>query len=152
MKKLVLTAAIAATVVLVGVVGAVSAHEVRITVACAAGGIQVDGIYFTGNPAGSEPIHSPVTVTGPEGYSESYEVTTATWSHTFPLGPNGSYHIDWPDAGQYAQDFVVDCAAPTPEPTPEPTPTSEPTPRPTPSVVGPPTPTPVRTLPPTDTD
>lgn len=113
---------VAAIVMLLALAPAVLAHEVAIEVVCGQG-ITVNGIFFTGNPADSEPLRSPVTVTGPGGYSESFEVTEATWSHTFPLGPNGAYHIDWPEAGSFAQDFTVDCAVPTPTPTPRPTPT-----------------------------
>lgn len=141
-RQLTILAAVVLTSIslIVSVVGFATAHETIVSVRCGEG-IQVVGHFFTGNPPDTEPIHSPVTITGPEGYSESFEVTTAEWAHTFPLGPNGQYHIDWPEAGQFAQDFTVDCAEPTPTPTV----------RPTPSTHGLPTPTPHRTVPPTDT-
>ena len=108
-----LPAIVLAFVGLLAFAAPVSAHEIQsIDVDCDAGGITVTGILF------GEDLPRLVTVSGPEGYVETFNVTTDTWTHVFPLGANGTYSIDWPDAGDFATTFEVDCeeavAAPTP--------------------------------------
>lgn len=116
-----------ALVLLLAAAGSVAAHEISgIDVRCSRHVIHVEGIKF------AEELPRVVTVTGPAGYSRSFTVTTDSWSHNFPLGPNGAYSIDWPNSGDFGPvPFLVDCAAPTPN---------------VPRV----TPHPDRTLPPTD--
>lgn len=122
------------------------AHEVsNINVVCDEG-ITISGIKF------GENLPREVRLVGPDGYFESYIVTTDDWTHTFPVGSNGQYVIDWDDSGDFGPvDFIVDCAEPTPtpiKPTPLPKPSHPVLPSPSIEVV----PTPKPTVPPTDTE
>jgi len=127
----------------------VSAHQITdVQVDCPGKAIVVSGNGF--GAAGSGPI--TLTVTGPEGYLESAMVPAViAWTVSLPLGPSGEYAIEWPDSGDSAVTFSVDCPAATasPSPTPAQTPTrTHPSKSPEHEVT---TPRPQKTLPPTDT-
>ena len=145
----------------------VSAHDITdVQIDCAGGAIVVSGTSF-GEDGGDAVT---VTVSGPDGYVQTFAVEPVVpWTVSLPLGPSGTYTIDWPGSGG-AVTFTVECEngsqppatdSPTPSqppdttsPTPsEPPPTPRPTPvRPTPSPTRTPavSPTPAHTLPPTD--
>lgn len=130
-------AALAALVLVLLAAPAVLAHEIsKVEVRCGAGVVHAEGIKF------DEHLPIVITLTGEAGYVRTYTATTGSWSHNFPLPPNGHAQIDWPDSGDFGPVPVfIDCAVAQPTPTP----------RPTPTVVGH-TPRPERTLPPTDTE
>jgi hypothetical protein len=102
-----------------------SAHEITdVQVDCDGQAIHVSGKLF-GQDGGAT-----VTVTGPDGYSESFLADQdEEWTVTLPLGPDGAYVIDWPESGDFGPvDFTVECIDEDPEPTPTPTPTPTPAP------------------------
>ncbi len=94
-----------------------SAHEItNVDVDCDSQAIHVSGKLF-GQDGGAT-----VTVTGPDGYSESFFADQdAEWTVDLPLGHDGSYVIDWPDSGDFGPvDFAVDCVDEDAQPTPAP--------------------------------
>ena len=102
-----------------------SAHEITdVQVDCDGQAIHVSGKLF-GQDGGAT-----VTVTGPDGYSESFLADQdEEWTVTLPLGPDGVYVIDWPESGDFGPvDFTVDCVDEAAEPTPTPEPTATPAP------------------------
>lgn len=126
-----LRAFLVALVLLLPTTQVATAHEIsNVAVSCQDETVTATGVKF------GETLPILVTLSGPSEYSHSYQVTTAEWSHAFPLGPNGSYTLSWPNSGQFTKTFSVDCPEATPTPTPRPTPTasgSHPTPTPAPT-------------------
>jgi hypothetical protein len=94
-----------------------SAHEItNVDVDCDGQAIHVSGKLF-GQDGGAT-----VTVTGPDGYSESFFADQdEEWTVDLPLGHDGAYVIDWPNSGDFGPvDFVVDCIDENAQPTPAP--------------------------------
>ena len=151
-------AAIGGLLALLLVPAVVSAHDITdVQIDCAGGAIVVSGTSF--GEGGGDAV--TVTVSGPDGYVQTFAVEPVVpWTVSLPLGPSGSYTIDWPGSGG-AVTFTVECEngsqppatdSPTPSEPPDttsPTPSQPPdTTSPTPSEPPPtPRPTPVRTTP-----
>jgi hypothetical protein len=120
-----------ALILLPGVVSANDITDVRVD--CDGGAILISGRSF--------PADVTVTVSGPKGYVQTFVADEdVAWAVSLPLGPSGSYAIDWPGSGDGPVTFSVDCekesqppgtASPTPSQPPEtasPSPTTSPPP------------------------
>lgn len=103
----------------------VAAHDITsVKVNCDEQTITITGVNF---PA----TQVQVSGTGANDFSAQFDVQ-GSWTKVLD-GPfiNGLYTITWPNAGNHATEFTVECAEATPTPTPEVTPTPRVTPTPT---------------------